>query len=649
MRWRYKLPLRLRSLLHGERVDRELSDEIRFHLERQVEENLAQGMPPEEARLAARRALGGVEQIAQQCRDARRVRLLENLLQDARYGLRALARNPGATAVAVLTLALGIGANTAIFSVLHAVLLRPLPYPSPERIVRIWQASPAGGDLRLGVSEPQLLRLREMAAAGGPLAAIGGYALRSGTLTGGGDAAAAGAGAAEPERVALAWATAGTCEALGAAPALGRCFEWSDSLPGAEPVTVLSHGLWRRRFGGNPRIAGRRIEVDGRAATVVGVLPAGLALPEELVDASPVQLWRPLPIDTGKLNWGSYYIRNVARLRPGVDAGRALAQVGTLFARLRLENPAAAIRDPGYSLRVVGLRDDLSGEVRAALWVLVGVAAAGLALISRLGVSGVPRLHEVSLNLPVLVFTLAVSAAAAALFGLAPAAQVAAPDLDRPLRESGRGLSASGGKHRLHGILVIAEVALAVMLVISAGLLLRSFRGLVRLDPGFDPVNLLSARVDLPPQRYGDNTRTSLFYGQVLERLRALPGVSAAAAASLPPLAGEAGDTTFDIDGGRHAGGLAAAQSDTPDPHLYHWLVTPGYFQAAGIALLRGRTIRAADGAGAQPVGVINETMARQYWRAGDPVGKRIRLYWNESDKGPWLEIVGVVRDVAFR
>ncbi|HXO26818.1 MAG TPA: FtsX-like permease family protein, partial [Thermoanaerobaculia bacterium] len=214
---------------------------------------------------------------------------------------------------------------------------------------------------------------------------------------------------------------------------------------------------------------------------------------------------------------------------------------------------------------------------------------------------------------------------------------------------SGRGLSASGRKHRLHGILVIAEVALAVMLVISAGLLLRSFRGLVRLDPGFDPMNLLSARVDLPPQRYGDNPRTSLFYGQVLERLRALPGVSAAAAASLPPLAGEAGDTTFDIDGGRHAGGLAAAQSNTPDPHLYHWLVTPGYFQAAGIALLRGRAIRAADGAGAQPVGVINETMARQYWRDGDPVGKRIRLYWNESDKGPWLEIVGVVRDVAFR
>jgi predicted permease len=734
MRWRYKLPLRLRSLLEGERVDRELRDEIRFHLERQVEENLAQGMSPEAARLAARRALGGVEQIAQQCRDTRRVRLLENLLQDARYGLRALARNPGATVVAVLTLALGIGANTAIFSVLHGVLLRPLPYPHPGRIASIGQASPASGDHRLGVSEPQLLRLRDMAAAGGgPLAAIGGYVLHSSTLTGGAGAtdpggagatdpggsgvaggatgAASGADAAEPERITIASATAGACEALGAAPVLGRCFAWSDGLPGAEPVTILSHGLWRRRFGGDPRIAGRRIQVDGKAATVVGVLPAGFSLPEELVDAPPVQLWRPMAIDPGKLNWGSYYLRPIARLRPGADIGQVRAQVGTVFARLRQENPAAAIRDPDYSIRVVGLHDDLMGDVRAALWVLVGavavvlliacanvaslllaqaaarqqeiavraalgagpgrlvrqlltesllialvggaagigLAAWGLALISRLGVSGVPRLHEVSLNLPVLVFTLAVSAAAAMLFGLVPAAQLAAPDLTRSLRESGRGLSASGRKHRLHGILVIAEVALAVMLVISAGLLLRSFRGLVRIDPGFDPVNLLSARVDLPPQRYRDNASTSLFYGQLLERLRALPGVSSAAAATLPPLAGEAGDTTFDIEGGRHAGGSPGASGDTPDPHLYHWLVTPGYFQAAGIALVRGRPIRAADGAGAQPVGVINETMARQYWRDGQPLGKRIRLYWSESEKGPWLEIVGVVRDVAFR
>jgi predicted permease len=637
--------------------------------------------------------------------DLRYGRLAENLVQDTRYGLRTLARNAGATAVAVLTLALGIGANTAIFSVLHGVLLEPLPYPRPERIVSIWQAAPADGDLRLGLSEAQLVRLREVAAAGsGSLQAIGGYVLHGAILGGG----------AEPERIATASATAGVCEALGAVPRLGRCFVWSDGLPGAEPVTILSHGLWQRRFGGDPRIAGRRIQVDGRALTVVGVLPAGFTLPEELADAPAVELWRPRAIDPAKLNWGSYYLRPVARLRPGASARRALAEIGAAFARLRQENPAAAIHDPGYSCRVVGLHADLMGDARAVLWVLVGavavvlliacanvaslllaqaaarqqeiavraalgagpgrlvrqlltesllIALAGgaagvaltawsLGLIARLGVSGVPRLQQVSLNLPVLLFTVAVSALAALLFGLVPAAQVTGLDLNRPLRESGRGLSASGRRNRLHRVLVVAEVAMAVVLVVSAGLLLRSFRGLLRIDPGFAPANLLTAQVNLPRERYHDNTRTTLFYDQLLERLRALPGVSAAAAASLPPLGGVAGDTTFEIAGRPAAAAAAAggaANGTAAEPHLYHWLVTPGYFQTAGIALLRGRPIRASDGAGTAPVAVANETMARQYWPHADPIGKRIRLFLDERRRGPWVEIVGVARDVAFR
>jgi predicted permease len=700
-RWRYKLPLRARSLLRGERLDRELSEEIQFHLERLIEEHEAQGMSPAAARHAARRALGGVEQIKQECRDARGVRLLENLVQDTRYGLRMLARNAGATAVAVLTLALGIGANSAIFSVLHGVLLEPLPYPRPERIVSIWQAAPAGGDLRLGLSEAQLVRLRNAAAGGGTLQEIGGYVLHGAILSGG----------AEPERIATASATAGTCEALGVAPRLGRCFAWSDGLPGAEPVTILSHGLWQRRFGGDPRIAGSRIQVDGRALTVVGVLPAGFALPEELADAPAVQLWRPRAIDPAKMNWGSYYLRPVARLRPGASARRALAEIGAAFARLRQENPAAAIHDPGYSFRVVGLHADLMGDARAVLWVLVGavavvlliacanvaslllaqaaarqqeiavraalgagpgrlvrqlltesllialaggaagvaLAAWSLGLIARLGVSGVPRLHQVGLNLPVLLFTVAVSALAALLFGLVPAAQVAEPDLNRPLREAGRGLSASGNRNRLHRVLVVAEVAMAVVLVVSAGLLLRSFRGLLRIDPGFVSGNLLTAQVNLPRERYRDNARTTLFYDQLVGRLRALPGVSAAAAASLPPMGGVAGDTTFEIAGRPAAGAQAAGDGAGAEPHLYHWLVTPGYFQTAGIAIVRGRPIRASDGAGAARVAVASETLARQYWPREDAVGKRLRLFLDERRRGPWLEIVGIARDVAFR
>jgi predicted permease len=702
-RWRYKLPLRARSLLRRERLDDELNEEIQFHLDRQAEEYVARGMAPEEARRAARRALGGVVQVQQECRDARRVRYLENFVQDLRYGLRTLARSSGATTVAVLTLALGIGANTAIFSVLYGVLLAPLPYPRPERIVRVWQAAPAGGDLRLGVSEPQLLRLREAAARGGPLAAIGGYVLHSAILGGG----------AEPERIPIASATAGVCAVLGAAPRLGRCFAPGDGDRGAEPVVILSYGLWQSRFGRDPRIQGRRILVDGRAATVVGVLPAGFSLPEELAGVPAVQLWRPLAIDPAKLNWGSYYMRPAARLRPGATKRQALAEVGTLFARLRQENPAAAIHDPGYSFRVVGLADDLAGDARGALWVLagavavvlliacanvaslllaqavarqqeiavraalgagpgrlvrqlltesllialaggaagVGLAAYGLRVIARLGVAGVPRLGEVGLNLPALLFTLAAAMLAALLFGLAPATQAAGLDIHQPLREGGRGLSASGGKHRFHRALVVAEVALAAVLVVSAGLLLRSFAGLLRIDPGFDPANLLSARVDLPRETYPDNARTTLFYDRLLERLRALPGVSAAAAASLPPLGGVAGDTTFEIEGatGPGAAGAVAGDAAGAEPHLYHWLVTPGYFQTAGIAVVRGRPIRATDGAAAPPAAVVNETLARRYWPRGDPIGRRIRLFWNDTDRGPWIEIVGIARDVAFR
>ncbi len=706
-RWLYKLPLRLRSLLRRQRLEAELAAELEFHLERQTEENLARGMGPREARHAALRALGGVEQIKEECRTMRRVSHLENFLQDLRYGVRSFGRNRGLAAVAVLTLALGIGANTAIFSVIHGVLLRPLPYPHPDRIVSPWQATPSSGEARLGLSEAQLVRLR--AGAAPSLAEVGGYLLQGATL--------AGSPGAEPERVASAWVTAGVLEALGVAPALGRSVRWSDE-SGGDRVAVLSDGLWRRRFGGDPGILGRTVEIDGRPTLVCGVMPAGFALPEDLGGGEPAQLYRALPIAPGNLNWGSYYLRPVARLRAGAAPGRALAEIGTVFAALRRENPASAIDAPDYSVRVVPLRDDLVGEVRTALWLLLGavavvlliacvnvaslllaraaerrreiavraalgagagrlvrqflaesllialaggavgmgLAAAGLGAIARGGAAAVPRLDAIGLNLPVLLFTLAVSLVSALAFGLVPAAQVAALDLQQPLREDSRGASAGRGRSRLQSVFVIAEVAMASMLVIGAGLLLRSFAGLVQVDPGFAPHHLLAVQVNLPRLRYGDNLRTTAFYREVLERLRSLPGVRAAAAASAPPLGGPSGDTLFEVEGGRTSGGAPGGPAPAPGGagatagrHLYSWLVTPGWVQAAGLTLVRGRALLDADGPASPLVMLVDETLARTAWPGQDPVGKRLRLDLGPAKLGPWITVAGVVRQVKIR
>ncbi len=710
-RWRYKLPLRLRSLLRRQRLDAELAAELEFHLERLTDEHLARGMAPRDARHAAMRALGGVEQIKEECRDMRRTRYWENFLQDIRYGWRSLGRNRGLATVAALTLALGIGANTAIFSVIHGVLLQPLPYPQPDRIVSPWQATPSSGDSRLGLSDPQLVRLR--AGAAPAIAEIGGYVERGATLTSG--------PAGEPERIATAWLTAGVLEALGAAPALGRSVRWSDERRGAERVIVLSNALWRLRFGGDARILGKTAWVDGRPAVVIGVMPPGFLLPEDLEGGEPAQIFRALPIDTGNLNWGSYYLRPVARLRDGVPPAQALAEIGAVFAALRRENPAAAIDAPDYSLRVVALQDDLVGDVRGALWVLlgavaavlliacanvaslllaraaerekeiavrsalgagtgrlvrqllaeslliaagggavgVGLAAAGLALIARSGTSAVPRLGEIGLSVPVLLFTLAVCALSAVAFGLVPAVQLAGLDLNRPLRDDSRGTSASRGRHRLQGALVVAEVAMAAVVVIGAGLLLRSFAGLLRVDPGFVPHRLLTVQVDLPRQRYGDNPRTTAFYRQIVERLRALPGVQAAAATSAPPLDGPSGDTIFEVEGRTAAGPPAGAAAgpggaggaggaNSMERHVYTWVVTPGYFQTVGLPLLRGRPILDADGFTAAPVVVVNEALARAAWPGENPLGKRLRLDTGTA-KGPWITIAGVVRNVTIR
>jgi putative ABC transport system permease protein len=627
--------------------------------------------------------------------------MIADLWQDLRFGARMLVKQPGFTLIAVFTLALGIGANTAIFSVLYGVLLKPLPYSDPNLIVRVWQAAPASGAAQFGVSEAQLMRLRN---GNQSFQQIGGYTFGNTYLT----------NQNETQRIAFARVTAGVFELLGIQPALGRTFRQEDEPPGSERVAILSHEMWRRKYSGDANIVGRVIRLSDYPYTVVGVMPPNFRLPEDLSIPQGAELWLPVRINPANLNWGSHYLQPIARLKPGVRPEQALAEVNTVFAQLRQDHPQGGTTDPGYNIRVLPLHNDLVGNVKKILWVLVGavglvlliacsnvsslllaraagrrkeiavraalgagrgrlirqlltesvlialsggavgvaLAAWAVRLIAKTDLINVPRLSQITLNITALLFTLGVSLAAALLFGLAPAAQVSRLDLNRPLREEGRGLTGSAGGARIQRALVVSETALAVMLVIAAGLLLRSFDRLLRIDPGFNVKNLLTVNIDLPASRYQDNPRVTDFYDRLLERVRALPGVVSAAATSGLPLTGWYSDNIFQIEGRPGANGVVD-QSIPPDRnahgHFYYWQATPDYFKTMGIALLQGRVLQASDDANASLVVVINETMARSFWPNESPLGKRIQQFLGATRKGPPAEIVGVVRDVSLR
>ncbi len=708
--WKPEIRRRLASLNLAPTREAAIIEELAQHLDDYYAELLAGGATEAQAYRQTLTELSESELLARELRrverqvapepivlgTTRRKNMIADLWQDLRYGARMLLKQPGFTLIAVITLSLGIGANTAIFSVLYGVLLKPLPYPDPNLIVRVWQAAPAFGFAKLGFSEAQLAQLR---AGNQSFQQIGGYSRRSANLT----------DQNETQRIAVAFVTAGVFESLGIQPTLGRAFRREDEAPGSRQVAVLSYEMWQRKYSRDANILGQVIRLDDNPVTVVGVMPPDFRLPEDHSIPQGAQLWLPVRIDPANLNWYSYYLQPIARLKPGVRPEQALTEVSAVFAQLGQDHPQGALKDPGYNIRVLPLHNDLVGAVKKALWVLVGavglvlliacanvsslllaraagrqkeiavrtalgagrgrlirqllsesaliallggtvgvtLAAWGVKLIAKTNLINVPRLSQITLNITVLLFTLGICLVAAALFGMAPAAQVSRLDLNRALREEGRGLAGSAGSNRIQRALVVSEVALAVVLVIAAGLLLRSFDRLLRIDPGFNVKNLLTVNINLPASRYQDNPRVTAFYDQLLERVRALPGVVAAAATSGLPLTDASGDTVFQIEGRPTTG--VVDQTTPPDRsafgHFYFWQVTPDYFKTMGIALRQGRALQTSDDANAPPVVVINETMARRFWPNESPLGKRIRL----SQRRPWAEIVGVVRDVPLR
>jgi putative ABC transport system permease protein len=612
---------------------------------------------------------------------------MESLLHDIRYALRILRRSPGFAIVAVLALALGIGANSAVFSLLNAVVLKPLPYKNPEQLVQLWMRFTGIGipNNQNWVSAPEFEDLQQNHSLS-HLAAID-------------DANFNIAIGGAPERIEAGVVSTSLFPMLGVQAQAGRVFLEEEGKPGRNGVVLLSDGLWRRRFGADPAVPGRKLVMNGQSYQIVGVLPPGFQLPGN------ADVWVPLVFPAEDLrpdNRGNHGLQVIARIKPGLTLEQARSDLTAVSNRIVEQHPEYPYKQFNFAVISVPLLDQQVGDIRTALWVLMsavglvlliacanvanlllvrasarereiavrqalGISRArlirqlltessilglvgGLAgltlgygalrLLIALGATSFPRVTEAHMDLRVLLFTVAVSLATGILFGLAPAFH-ASRDTHGALKEGGRGGTAGAGSHRLRGALVIAEIALSLTLLAGSGLLIRSFLRLQEVDTGFRPGGVLTMRVGLPEQKYLKPEQTRVFYRDLLDRVRKLPGVDAAGAVTGLPLSGTGWSGTTTID---------TTSVPVPDrtPETDQRPVTPGYFEAMGIPLLRGRYFDRRDIATAAPVAIVDETLAKTYWPNQDPIGKRLRSGGGNANE-KWRTVVGVVGHVRYR
>ena len=608
---------------------------------------------------------------------------MNDLFGDVRYALRSLRKSPGFTVIAVLTLALGIGANSGIFSVMNGVVLQPLPYAEPAELMRLASKFPTLGFDKFWISPPEYFELQERNRS---FASIGAY--RTGTASVG--------GGATPVRVTSAIATHTLFETLGVPAQIGRSFNAEEDAPNGEPVAVLSHELWQNAFGADPAILGRTVIVNGNSTRVTGVMPPGF----DVADAQ-VEIWLPAGLDpANRQNRGSHFLDVIARLQPGVSAQQAHADVARMVAMWTELNPDTHVPSPdNHPIFMTTLQDDMIGNVRPALLLLLGAVGfvlliacanvanlllaraesrqreiavraalgagrarllrqfltegvvlaliggtlglflgyAGVQMLVASNPEGIPRAAEISLDGTVVTFTLLVSLLTGLLFGLAPALNLTARVMNRSLRDGVGRTTAGAARQQVRRALVVSEMALAVILVVGSGLMLRSFAELQRVDLGFNPERLLSFQLFLPSAGYEGGPAQNAFYERLLPRLASLPGVTGVSAMSgLPPRRDvNANDTEFE------------GVEQTPDGPAhnvdYYQFVDRDYLQTMQIPLVAGRTFDATDAAGA-PVVMINERLARVFYGDANPLGRRIRPCC--GDGTPWLTIIGIVGDV---
>lgn len=660
------------------RQEQDLERELRSDLELEAAEQQENGLSEEEARYAAKRAFGNAESIKEETREMWGWRFLDQLVQDIRLSMRLLRKNPAFVLFAVLALALGLGANEAIFSVVDSVLLRPLPFRHADRLVEVWEDSSHIGfpmDTPAPANYADWKRrnhvFSDMAALKGDL-----YALT---------------GVGTPEQIEGSPVTANLFPLLGVSPILGRDFSAQEDQSGGAKVALIGYGLWQRRFGGDRGVVGRQIWLNGEKYQIVGVMPRGITFPEQS------QLWVPLALSPQQLAVrDSHYLRVFARLRPRVSLAQAQREMADLAAQLAREYPGT---NTNIGAVVIGLRDQLVGDLKLALWAVAGavacvliIACANLAglLLARgaqrerewsvrraLGAGRVRLIREVlveslilgaaggiaggglavwatpflrnlvpdtlttwsepRITVPVLGFLILTSILASILFGVLPAVVLSRANLAASLQQGGRAGIGSGT--RLRRALIVGEVAISVVLLVGAGLLTKTLWNLSHVPLGFQPEGVLTLRTSLPispGSPYTSFFARSDFYGRVLDRITAMPGVISAGYTTFLPLTNAGGTSAFTIEG---APPLAPGQVNDAN----HRVISANYLQTLGVRLRAGRFFRDSDGPGQPPVAVVNGAMARQYWPGQNPLGQRFRL---DQLKAPWITIVGVVDDL---
>ena len=682
---------RLLFYFRGERFDRELEDEMRFHLQMKEEENLSRGMPPEEARLAARRQFGNVTLAKEGSRDMWAFRHLETLWQDLRYGVRMLLKNPGFTVVAVITLALGIGANTAIFSVVNAVLLNPLPFASSDRLMALGQNEP---DNRAALSNFSFLNFADVRDQNKAFERLAAYYNSNFTLT----------GQREATLLRGTVVTADLFPMLGVSPALGRAFVPEEDKAGGGSEgrpAILSWQCFQQHFGGESALIGRSISLNNKSFTVVGVMPADFRFP---IQAQPTEVWVSTAIDYERsIGPGSIMVergyrgwRVIGRLKPGVTTEQAQTEVNVIAADLATRFPRAN-EDTGIGVKP--LLESMVGSLRPTLLLLLGavgfvlliacvnvanllleraisrqreinvrlalgagrwritrqlltesvmlavlggavgatLAVWGTDLIVALSPDGITRIAETRLDARVLAFTALITLATGVAFGLAPGLIISKTNLAESLKEGGRGTSGSVHTNRTRSLLVVVEIALALVLLVGAGLLIQSLVRLQQVAVGFDPHNLLTFNVAKSVDSKTDPSQTAEFYRQLTERMKALPGVINASVVFQLPIGGSGGTTSV----------VAEGQPEETMAVIHS--VSPEYFRTMGIQLINGREFTERDDLNSPPVLIINEALARKYFPNENPIGKRVRPGFSTipvNDENGRREVVGVVADV---
>jgi len=681
------LRLRLRSLLRRSKVEEELNEEFQFHLDQQIQQYIARGMTREDARYAALRAIGSVEQRKEECRDAHGLALVESVVQDIRYAIRQLRKSPAFASVAILTLALGIGANTAIFSIVDAVILRPLTYRDADRLFVIHERIPQRGAIPVSATH-----FREWRKATHSFEQMALVIPMVRNLT----------GAGEPEQVSIGRVSAALFPILGIQTQLGRTFLEEEEQPGKPLVAVLSNDLWRRRFGTDPGVVGRKIQIDGMPYEVVGVLPAEFRFPKlthlysMTIDAARPEVWTPLVLDTGELvPMGQFNFVCIGRLKAGVSVQQATSEINAVQEELARQSPLRV--DLGSSIvplqdqmigrsktgvelilsaigavlliacvnitnlllsrisarrREFGIRSAIgasSGRIRRQMLVeslmlsvlggICGVVIANgaLRLILAAAPADVPRLDEVGLNTHVLFFALIISILTGVFIGVLPAWRFAKVNLQEALTSASR--STTSGRHsgRIRSMLVSVEAGLTTVCLIAAGLLLHSFLRLLDVDRGFAVDHIVTVNANLgvgSATRYSNDEKKTAFMRAVMERVEALPGVKSVAATDKLPLTGEGNNSAMAVEG-----------QDLPlfeRPIAAVRNVTPNYFSILGISLKRGRIF--TEGDRGRNVAIVSAALAERAWPGLDSIGKRFRTGRDPST--PFTEVIGVVSDV---